>query len=439
MVSKDVFQACTRFGLGAHADELSQISDPKGWLMAQLASPAIPPEVQMRVGGNRLAKDEAGKKRVLLDANHNEYPIHQVYLEESFARFTAQRISRQPFIERLVLFWSNHFAVSMQKGIVAGIVNRYEAEAIRPYVTGYFKDMLLATTKHPAMLLYLDNAQSIGPNSIAGLRRSKGLNENLAREIMELHTLGVNSGYTQADVTNFARILTGWSLVKGNAGERILEYQFQPLLHEPGNKTLLARTITEAGEEEGVEALNLFASHPATARHIATKLARYFISDEPPVAAINKLEASFIQSGGHLGEMAKTLISLNESWQSMLTKFKDPYDYVLSIHRLIDFQPEQKAFFSSLDALGYRLFNATSPAGYADSVSEWASPGAVKKRIEYAYRFAQRMPALSDPQKLAAQAIGPVLKPETEQAIKRAASGKDGIALLFSSPEFLRR
>ena len=439
MSSIEAFHACTRFGLGPRGNELATLGDPRGWLLSQLRNPSIPAQVAQRVGGDRLQDKTADDGKMLVDEHGNGATIKDVYKQETFNRFSAQCTSTQPFIERLTLFWSNHFTVSIQKAIVAGLANRYEVEAIRPHVTGYFKDMLLASARHPAMLLYLDNAQSIGPNSIAGERRGKGLNENLAREIMELHTLGVNGGYSQADVTSFARILTGWSFERGEPGMKLLRYQFQPRFHEPGSKQLLGHTFAEAGEQEGIDALTMLAAHPATARHIATQLAHYFIADNPPQSAVDALAASFTQSGGHLGTVAQTLVNLKESWAQPLAKFKDPYDYAFSIYRLIDFVPEQKQFFGVLESLDYRVFNATSPAGYTDQSAEWASPDAVKKRIEYAYRLGQKMPAGYDPMALAQQAVGPVLKPTTEQAIKRAASGKDGIALLLSSPEFLRR
>ncbi len=437
---KDSLHALTRFGLGPSGNDLSSVSDPQGWLKAQLRSPSIPPEVTAQPG-DRLSTDtgDEKKKKMLLDAQGNGVPIRQAYLDTAYARFQAQLHTRQPFIERLTMFWSNHFTVSIQKPIIAGIVNRFEVEAIRPYVTGYFRDMLLATARHPAMLLYLDNAQSIGPNSIAGERRGKGLNENYAREVMELHTLGVDGGYTQADVTALAHILTGWSLTKGEPGIRVLEYAFQPRFHEPGAKTWLGYRIDEAGEQEGINALNFLAAHPATARHLATKFAQYFISDQPSAASIDALANSYTQSNGHLGAMAETLVGLPEAWAQPLAKFKDPYDYTLSLWRMIGAVPEQKQLFGMLDALDYRVFNATSPAGYPDTVESWAAPDSVNKRIELAYRFAQRLPNTLDPMQLAASTLGPFLSQETSETIHRAATGRDGLALLMSSPEFLRR
>ena len=191
---------------------------------------------------------------------------------------------------RLVMFWSNHFCVSANKGPVRGMAGAYEREAIRPHVLGRFVDMLLAVERHPAMLVYLDNHVSIGPNSRAGLNRGLGLNENLAREILELHTLGVGGGYTQEDVTNLARILTGWTVANlANPVGEPGRFFFAPARHEPGAWTVLGKRYGEAGMAAGEAVLRDLARHPATARHIARKLARHFVSAEPPAALVARL------------------------------------------------------------------------------------------------------------------------------------------------------
>jgi uncharacterized protein (DUF1800 family) len=207
----------------------------------------------------------------------------QLYLEEAKARFEAAIGAEIGFVERLVWFWSNHFCVSADKGQVRPLAGAFEREAIRAHVLGKFGAMLLAVESHPAMLMYLDNTRSIGPNSVAGLRRGKGLNENLAREILELHTLGVRSGYSQTDVTNFASVITGWTVVSprqdpSHGGE----FTFNPRMHEPGPQRILGRSYPDAGLEQGRAVLMDLTRHPSTAKHIATKLARHFIADEPP-------------------------------------------------------------------------------------------------------------------------------------------------------------
>ena len=259
------------------------------------------------------------------------------------------------------MFWSNHFTVSVQKPIISPLVNAFEVESIRPHVTGRFADMLKAVTGHPAMLLYLDNAQSIGPNSRAGQRNSKGLNENLAREIMELHTIGVNGGYTQDDVIAFAKILTGWGLAKGDDGV-IPQAVFHPQVHEPGPKTLLGKTYQEDGANEGMAALDDLARHPSTATFIATKLVRHFVADDPPKEAVARLAEVFRSTDGDLKAVSKALVAMKECWQTPLTKFRTPYEFMVAALRLTGITPTPIQAINGLNALDYAVFNAPSPA-----------------------------------------------------------------------------
>ncbi len=212
-----------------------------------------------------------------------------------------------PFRERLVWFWANHFTVSLRGGRTAALGGDYVRTAIRPHVTGRFADMLLAVMRHPAMLTYLDNAGSFGPGSPAGLQRNKGLNENLARESLELHTVSPAAGYTQADVTSYARILTGWSVANGE--KEPAGFRFRPHMHEPGEQTLMGR-IMPAGEEGGVAALALLANHPATHRHLAAKLVQHFVADDPAPADVRRVEGVLRDTGGDLGQAALALVAL---------------------------------------------------------------------------------------------------------------------------------
>ncbi len=442
MTNSYAFQATSRFGLGARPGELDSVgSDPRGWLLSQLHAPFIPQEVKQRFGGENMLADVLNevRKNKLGKAQQKAEALREIYINETGARMLAQIRSTQPFIERMVLFWSNHFTISIQKPILAGIVNQYEVEAIRPHINGTFRDMLIAVTQHPGMLLYLDNAQSFGPDSRAGKRRDKGINENLAREILELHTLGVGSGYTQADVIALARIITGWTLDRSLISGIRIAYKFQHIVHEPGNKILLGHNFSENGEQEGIDALTMLARHSATARHIATKLARHFIDDNPPPSAIAQLEKSFLDSDGHLPTIMRTLVNLNDAWTQPLTKFKTPYEYMLSALRLTAIEPNPMQVVAGLEALNFRAFNASSPAGYDDLAASWASSDAILKRIEWGHRLAQRLPASTSPLALAEAAIGDYLSPTTKQAIERAPSGVDGIGLLLASPEFQRR
>ncbi|MDX1974544.1 MAG: DUF1800 domain-containing protein [Rickettsiales bacterium] len=435
------FHASARFGLGAKPGELATIgSDPRGWLMQQLRSPVIPREVQKREGGaDLMAQAVEGLRAAKLDKAENKIrAARDIYIKETGARVIAQVRSEQPFIERMVLFWSNHFTVSVQKPIIGGIVNQYEVEAIRPHIGGYFKDMLLAVCRHPAMLFYLDNVQSFGANSRAGTRRGKGLNENLAREILELHTLGVGSGYTQNDVIALAKIITGWTLDRSVMGVKIA-FKFQELAHEPGAKTLLGKNFAESGEQEGIDALTMLAAHPATAKHIATKLARHFIADTPSAGSIAAIERVFLQTDGHIPSVMQSIIAMDDAWNAPLTKLKNPYEFVISALRLTGVEPTPIQAVIGLEALNFRAFNAPSPAGFDDVAEAWASPDALMKRIEWGHKLAQRLPAGTSPMQLAELAMKNALSAGTTQAIERAASGTDGIGLLLASPEFQRR
>jgi uncharacterized protein (DUF1800 family) len=257
----------------------------------------------------------------------------QIYLEEAKARFDSALNSEIGLIDRLTWFWSNHFCVSADKGQVRPICGAYEREAIRANVLGKFSDMLLAVESHPAMLMYLDNAGSIGPHSIAGLRRGKGINENLAREIMELHTLGVHGGYSQDDVTNFAKVITGWTFSplkqdRQHGGE----FVFNDRMHEPGAQSVLNRSY-DGGYEQGRAVLLMLARHPATAKHVATKLVRHFIADEPPRPLVDRLAKRFLDTGGDLKEVTKTLVSAPESWDAPRSKLKRPAEWIVSSMR----------------------------------------------------------------------------------------------------------
>ncbi|MDX1575707.1 MAG: DUF1800 domain-containing protein, partial [Kiloniellales bacterium] len=285
----EAFVAANRFGLGLRPGELGLTGgDPRGWLLAQLDAPRVqPPELDglssaaPKVAEFRRARKKKGDLAAMVRRRFRED-----FMREAGQRSLAAVRSETPFRERLVAFWSNHFTVSVRKPIVAGIAGAFEREAIRPHVTGRFADMLLAVTRHPAMLLYLDNAQSFGPKSRAGRWLNKGLNENLAREILELHTLGVEAGYSQDDVRNLATILTGWSLARPGKDANPGGFKFHQRAHEPGDKVLLGRRYREAGMAEGEAALRDLAGHPATARPVATKLARHVIADDPPGPAV---------------------------------------------------------------------------------------------------------------------------------------------------------
>jgi uncharacterized protein (DUF1800 family) len=366
------------------------------------------------------------------------------------ARIAAALVSTAPFVERLVHFWANHFAVSADKLTIIGFAALLEVEAIRPHVLGRFEDMLVAVEQHPAMLLYLDQAQSIGPTSKVGTRvqarggKKGGLNENLAREILELHTLGVRTGYDQSDVTEFARALTGWTVsgVTNGPAARALgldrnpgDFAFVEVVHEPGPRTIMGKRYTEGGSDQARRILSDLARHPATARHIATKLARHFAADDPPPALIARLEESFLQSGGDLIALYTVLAEAPEIWIETTTKFKTPWDWMVSSYRALGVEPAQVTRSAPLlTQLGQPVWRPGSPAGYDDIAASWAGPDALFRRVELAAQLTQRFAAGADPGSLRSDLSG-----ATREAITRAESRAQGAALFLVSPEFLRR
>jgi uncharacterized protein (DUF1800 family) len=451
--------AVNRFGLGAAPGELAAAAtDPRGWLASQVAqTPAMAPELaRLPPASERLREyprwivslGQAGGRTLEETFRQHMAPIMR---EEQGARLVAAATTPAPFHERLAWFWANHFTVSAEKALVFALVGSFEREAIRPHVSGRFADLLLAVAKHPAMLIYLDNHLSVRkgwqPRRVArsgAFPPPSGLNENLAREILELHTLGVNGGYTQADVTEFARVLTGWTArpimnVPGVGGEP--GFLFDPARHEPGSKTLLKKTYAEDGAAQGEAVLRDLAAHPATATHIATKLARHFIADEPPAAAVARIARAFSDSDGHLPTVYGALLDCAEAWEQPLAKLKTPIEYLVSGMRAIPAlrASTPQALFFTLRGMGQRPFFASSPQGWADTAEAWAGADALWKRIEWGGIVASRLGSGIDPLQLARDTYGEAVSAVTRRAIERAESRQQGLALWLASPEFQRR
>ena len=370
-------------------------------------------------------------------------PIEQqIFRAEAQARFTKVAEADIGFVERLVAFWSNHFCVSVRKGnIVRAVAGSYEREAIRPYVLGSFLDMVLAVERHPAMLFYLDNQQSTGPGSIAGQRQKRGLNENLAREIMELHTLGVDGGYGQGDVTALARVLTGWTFAgrEGRLGEPG-SFVFNERTHEPGDAMIVGKAYLSEGIGQGERALTDLARHPATARHVATQLVRHFIADDPPAACVTRLTNAFTAHDGDLRLMAATLVDMPESWSTPATKLRNPNDLVMATTRLLGALPEPGPVLGALQTLGMPLWNPPGPNGFPDTEADWGSPEGLKLRLDLAAQAAARgRKAGDDPGTFVDAAFGAAVSDETRLAVSRAATREQAVALLLMAPEFQRR
>ncbi len=476
--------AANRFGLGARPGELAAIGrDARDWLAPQIEGSRRPPEAirglpssaaafeaysdgqqerretrkQRQDSGEQDSREKTrGKESEVSAAQRIVAGIRQklapMYLEQVAARYRAAVRTQEPWRERLVHFWANHFAVSADKPQVIALAGTLENEAIRPHVAGRFVDMLLAVEMHPAMILYLDNQASIGPNSElaerAGRRarnaeRKLDINENLAREILELHTLGVNGGYSQADVTAFALALTGWSI--GGARGRLREgkpgtFEFRDGLHEPGARTILGHRYGEDGVAQPRAVLKDLAAHPATATHVATKLVRHFVADEPPPAAVERVAKAYRDSDGSLPAVHRALLSLPEAWSDPSPKFKTPHEFVVSTFRMLDFVPEEpRQIAAPFELLGQRPWSPGSPAGWPDTADRWDGPDALLKRIEWASAAGERAGAGAQPLELAAQALGGALREHTRTAISRAASAAQGVTLLLASPEFQRR
>ena len=456
--------AVNRFGLGARPGELDAAStDPKDWLAQQLTRPSSFALSSARLPTTRSAAEALGsyledlrKKMVsnagMLSPEGQEeailQPLRQLR-EILFAEIEARTLhgltTEASFAERLVLFWSNHFTVSATKAVTLPFAGVFEREVIRSGMTGTFDDLLVASTRHPGMLLYLDQAQSMGPNSRAGKRRDRGLNENLAREILELQTLGAQGGYTQADVTEFAKALTGWSLAGSRTrllapGADAGDFIFVDRFHEPGTREVMGKRYSEAGEGQGETILRDLANHPSTAQRIATKLACHFISDNPPAAAVDALAERFRTSGGSLPALHQVLISLEDAWNPEAQKFKSPNDFLLSALRLtVPSQLERRGIVAAFGLLGQVPYQAPSPEGWPDDAASWAGPDAVIKRVEWAQAFADRLGSHLRPEGLMRAALGPALSAATEQSITRAESASQGLTLALMSPEFQRR
>jgi uncharacterized protein (DUF1800 family) len=361
----------------------------------------------------------------------------QIYLQEAKARFDAALSAEIGFVERLVWFWSNHFCVSADKGPVRSLCGAFEREAIRPHVRGKFADMLLAVETHPAMLLYLDNAQSIGPHSFAGQRRGKSINENLAREIMELHTVGVRSGYSQADVTNFAKVITGWSIVPLRQ-ELGGVFTFNERLHEPGVERIMGHDYGDDGFEQGRAVMLALAQSPATAKHIASKLARHFVADEPAPALVDRLATRFRDTDGDLMEVSRALVIAPEAWDAPPSKLRRPSEWLVNSLRALNLTPpDVRPFLEAQNMLGEPLWRPPAPNGFSDESAPWMD--GLAQRLDIANNLSRRVGEFIDPDAVASRALGPLLSQETKQTVALAESRPQAIALLLMAPEFQRR
>jgi uncharacterized protein (DUF1800 family) len=369
--------------------------------------------------------------------------IQKTFRGEALARIQRAMVADGGFVERLVVFWSNHFCISANKGALARIwAGSFEREAIRPHVLGRFGDMLKAVEQHPAMLFFLDNQQSLGPQSRAGENRKRGLNENLAREIMELHTLGVGGGYTQDDVTSLARIITGWSFA-GRQGKLGVpgSFIFNANAHQPGPQQLLGKTYPSDGIAQGEAALADIARHPSTAKFIAAKFVRHFVADDPPPALVARLQDVFLTSDGDLKALAAALVDSDAAWQAPQAKMRSPYEFLIATGRLLSSRlPEDPSrYLGGLNVLGQPLWSPAGPNGFPDTSAAWAAPEGMKLRLDISAQTASRVADGLDPRDLLELVAADAASSDTRHTIERAESRQQALALLLMSPEFQRR
>jgi uncharacterized protein (DUF1800 family) len=423
--------ALARFGLGRRPAE-DVPDDPASWLAAQLGvpSPAAAPPVPGAAEGLLALREDRAALRAGLAGGAARALLHQ----GATATMAVLLDTTTPLRERLVWLWANHFSVSRRRPMLAPLVFPYVQEAIRPHVTGRFADMLLAVARHPAMLLYLDAAVSIGPDSPVGQRHRRGLNENFARECLELHTVGRDAGYTQADVTAFAEVLTGWSIDRDAATPG---FAFFPARHQPGAKIVMGQRVAE-GEEGGVALLRWLGTHPATYRRLAAMLARHFIADAPPPDAVGRIAGVLNASGGDLGAAMRAVLAEPAAWQGP-GKLRTPFDYAVAVLRALDLPQERRPHLLAVTAvLGQPWLDAPMPDGWSDQAAAWDDGELLLRRADWALTIAGRAEAV-EPLDLAAATLGPFCDAPMARALRRAGSRREALALLFAAPAFFRR
>ncbi|EKF75153.1 hypothetical protein A11A3_05654 [Alcanivorax hongdengensis A-11-3] len=454
--------AANRFGLGAGPGELDDIAhDPREWVLSQLQTPPLADKAlaalpsseqyqqqiiewrQQRKKANRESRKPAQRQTFSQRFNAD-------FVKEINLRAAQQCATTTPVTERLVMFWSNHFTISDEKQPLKLLAGAMEREAIRPRVCGNFTDMLLAVEQHPAMLIYLDNQQSTGPDSKVAMKRARqkqatsktSINENLAREIMELHTLSSEGGYSQADVIALAEGITGWRpWLAARKAQPLGPYgsRFAPAFHQPGERQFLGRRFAQKGAAQGEAMLRHIAMDPHTARFISFKLCRQFVSDKPPPDLVDTLADTFRKHDGDLMPVYRALFESDLAWQPDQRKFRRPDEYLIALHRAlaIDLNPKQPGRWrQEMHLMGQNVFRPGSPAGWPDSADNWIGADAIWKRFFVASRYSGRLPSSRDAMELARDSLGPRLGNRTSVAISEARNRRQATALVLASPEF---
>lgn len=444
--------AAIRFGYGFHPDQAAP-DGAEGLLTGLRRAASTKPlfAIDDRKARGRAIRDVLElRKREKGSANfRNKRKALRQRTTEDGAKLLLQRaLSPYGFFERLAAFWMDHFSVAAGNGLHRATLPNFEREAIRGHVTGRFADMLGAVVQHPAMLHALDQPASVGPGSAEGRRRNRGLNENLAREVLELHTLGVDGPYTQRDVREFAELLTGYSI-----NRKQFSFRFLPKQAEPGAETVLGAAYGGDPAQAGhaIELLEDLAVHKATADHIAGKLVAHFVADRPDPDHVRHVAAAWTRSGGDLPAVYSALLDHRGAWRDFGGKVKQPIDLVASTLRAMALTRNEAAtaikrnareMMQAPAAMNQPLFNPPGPQGWPDETSAWITPQGLAARLKFASRIGLRLARggnAADPRRFAEQALQDALRPDTAFAVGGAPDKWEGYALAIASPEFNRR
>ncbi|GJE18478.1 DUF1800 domain-containing protein [Methylobacterium marchantiae] len=473
--------AVGRFGLGCGPADAAALADPRRYVRAQLDLPTPMPEEGLNSSTSQLqammanrqvarqrrqamaearqagAKDGQdggmamtppaapsmddgmmGKLGKGGDAKTSGSPLTK-NPAELISWLTLAVSTKAPVQERLLLHWSNHFTVSTAKaksGLTAG---SFQREAIRPFVLGRFADMARAAILHPSMIFYLDNNSSTGPDSRVGRVKKSGLNENLGREVLELHTLGVDGGYSQADVTALAAVLTGWTVDLKPGSDTFGQSIFSERQHQPGAKTILGKRYPEAGAGEIAAVLDDLVRHPSTARYVTRRMARAFVSDKVSEALQKSLAKVFLDSGGDLKAVSVALAASEEAWTAQPVKLRPPIEFLAATARMIGKVPLKPSPTAALLAMGQPFLAAPSPKGWAEEDEAWVTSDGIKSRIDWAQQCATLNADEAGIRELIGDRLGSFYSDETRRVIGRGESPQQALALLMLSPEFQRR
>lgn len=452
--SNTINRACiavNRFGYGAREGELEKAKRaPKAWVKSQLTSLSFDTLLlhsnDIFIEHSKYQKQNKQQKKQV--KNKQKMSVLDDEVSKKYARNALRSLSIDSLNQainsphsvswRLLDFFSNHFSVTANGRLMVGLAATLEREAIAPNLLSNFEDILLAVEQHPAMLIYLNNEKSFGPNSRIAKKRNIGLNENLAREMMELHTLGVDGDYNQADVIELAKAITGWS-VKNYQKEHSTGFIFRTYGHEPGARTLLGTRYSHKGVEQGQQILRDLAMHPSTIKHVCFKLAHHFVSETPPKSLLNKMAARWLTTQGNIKQVMYSMFDAEEAWLSSAQKFKTPREFVISTYRAINLKTHNsKLLLNSLTSLGQAPFNAGSPAGYSDDVNDWLGASALMARVDWTTMLSGARNRLNAV-KIMATALGDSVSQHTYQSVMRAESRQQAMTLLLMSPEFQRR